>query len=139
MIRRINNQLADSLSTLHEILLLVENDEVSYKNGCHWDNVKRNVKTVKIKSDGDQVIITSLNGDFILKMKRSKRIASDFIINFRNAFAHNQITYNPKTTHLSVNLKSKTGSISLLNGEIALSTLREIIELIKISKNQKKK
>ena len=139
MVRKINNQLAESLSTLHEILLLVENDEVSYKNGCHWDNVKRNIKTVKIKSDSDQVIITSLNGDFILKMKRSKRIASDFIINFRNAFAHNQITYNPKTTHLSVDLKSKTGSISLLNGEIALSTLREIIELIKISKNQKKK
>ncbi len=54
--------------------------------------MKQNAKEIKIKNVENQIEIAPAEGDAILKMKRSNRIASDFLSLFRNAFAHNHIS-----------------------------------------------
>ena len=134
MTRLISNPLDTALPTLHEILLLNENDEVSYKSGCDWGYVKHKAKEVKITNSTDQVIIETIEKNAVLKMKRNRRIASYFLKHFRDAFAHNRITFNKDTEILTVELNSKKDSSILMEGEISLSALKEITELIKLSK-----
>lgn len=136
MKRKINNQISEAIPILHKILLMVENDEVSFAYGCNWSSVKQNATTVNINNKDNQVIIESSNGE-ILKMKKGKRIASDFLKHFRNAFAHNYITYNSQTNALRVNLKSCGKKSYHMKGEISLSALQEIVDLIKNSKIKK--
>lgn len=140
MKREINNELSESLPVLHKILLMVENDMVSYSRGCNWSDVKRDAGHVKIKNVDNQVIIESSNGKSVLKMRKGKSIASRFLKNFRDAFAHNYIVYNKETETLAVELKSsesgKKRKIVKLTGEISVSALKKIVELIKKSKKK---
>lgn len=69
MKRKINNQISEAIPILHKILLMVENDEVSFAYGCNWSSVKQNATTVNINNKDNQVIIESSNGE-ILKMKK---------------------------------------------------------------------
>lgn len=69
-------------------------------------------------------------------MKKSHRIASDFLRNVRNAFAHNYIQYDEDLDLLKINLESKNHEEDILSGEISLAQLNEIVDLIKQTKNQ---
>lgn len=138
MKRLLANSLAESLTVLHEILLMVENDEVSFRTGCDWNTVKQNVKKVSIKNEDGYVIIKSHNGDSELKMRKCGSIASYFLKCFRDAFSHNHITYDAAKGLLSVHLKSQRKSFTIMEGTILLCDLQEIVKRIKMSKHNKK-
>ena len=135
MIRKPTNQLGAAWDILYEILQLVENDEIDYSKKCNWTYVKSKLSTVSIYNVDDYVIIENEKGT--LKLYKSGVIASTFLKSFRDAFAHNFITYNENTKVISVDLKSKFKHYEVLKGEIELEVLKEIVKLIKESRNQK--
>ncbi len=99
--------------------------------------MKQNAKEIKIKNVENQIVIAPAEGDAILKMKRSNRIASDFLSLFRNAFAHNYISYEAEAKQLTVDLKTKDGT-ELLAGRITLSAFEDIVKCIKESRGNHK-
>ena len=135
MIRKPTNQLGAAWDILYQILQLVENDEIDYSKKCNWPYVKSKLSTVSIYNVDDYVIIENEKGT--LKLYKSGVIASTFLKAFRDAFAHNFITYDENTKVISVDLKSKLKHHEVLKGEIELEVLKEIVKLIKESRNQK--
>ena len=114
---------------------LIENDEIDYSKKCNWTYVKSRLSNVSIYNVDDYVIIENEKGT--LNLYKSGVIASTFLKAFRNAFAHNFISYDENTKIVSVHLMNRFNKYDALVGEIELDVLKEIVELIKKSRNQK--
>lgn len=136
--RPLKNRISDILPNLYEILLLVENDEEDYSSGCSWTYVKSKKASCdiidKIKNGKKFLIVeTDINKEKIhLEMIKGDKIASDFIRNARNSFAHNRMSYDPVKRII-------TFEDNKLNGSITLEAFDNIIKLIKESKILKSK
>lgn len=140
--RPLINRITDLLPKIYEILLLVENDTDNHRNNCNWTYVKKKFAKGSIKNEvEDQKNIlcldTERNGEKLeLKMIKKGSIASGFLVNTRDAFAHNRMRYDP-------NKKIITFEMGNFNGSITEETFKEVIGLIKESKiqsvNSKKK
>lgn len=135
MERPLNNDLNPILPIFHEILRLVENDENNYRKGCDWAYVKKNAKESSIINSKDGFIkILSDSGKHTLEFLNKKAIASSFLVRFRDAFAHNYITYNTSKKIIEVDLSSNFNNEKVLKGTISESAFREFVKLIKESK-----
>lgn len=121
---------------LHNIMLLVENDEIDYSKGCNWNYVKSNIKGTVIKKENDHHSIISKNAELKMWNINGIGLASCFLKYFRHAFCHNSIWGNPSSDILTVDLKKsrKYGEVQQLKGTIRLSVLTKIVELIKESR-----
>lgn len=131
--RPIHNNLDTLIQVLHNVLLLVENDEDSYRHDCSWSYVKRHVKLSVIQDlKNGAALIKSLSDPCELEMKKSGSIASDFLVRLRHCFAHNRISYDRNSNTVSLYLNG-------LEGQIGREALEEIIQLIIESKKSKTK
>lgn len=132
--RPLQQNLGDSIKALHDVLLMMENDEENYHSGCNWGYVKSNTTLSQIKDNypEKQLRIESSDGS-ILTMKKDGSLASRFLTHVRNGFAHNCITYNSISSHLTFDVLDSVGQLAL-RGEIPYKSFIEIIRLIKESK-----
>lgn len=134
--RPLKRDLDPVFKTLHDVLLMMENDEVDYHKGCDWGYVKSKTtlsKIIDVPADKSSRIESS--DDCMLIMKKSGRLASRFLTCIRHGFAHNCITYDTQSNLLSFDVTDSFGNLAL-QGNIPHSALIEIINLIKESKNQ---
>ena len=134
--RPLKRTLDPILAQLHEILLLVENDEQDYRKGYNWNSVKSRISRAKIadKKEGSLrwLEISDQKGN-LLKIFKQSSIASQFLKNWRDAFAHNHVDYSSKDSTISISLLNKSGN-HLIEGNVDAAVLTEIIELIKLSR-----
>lgn len=134
--RPLKRTLDPILAQLHEILLLVENDEQDYRKGYNWNSVKSKITKAKIADRKEGSLrwleISDRNGN-LLKLFKQSSIASQFLKNWRDAFAHNHVDYSLEDLIISVSLFNKSGN-HLIEGNVDAAVLTEIIELIKLSR-----
>lgn len=134
--RPIKRTLDPILAQLHEILLLVENDEQDYRKGYNWNSVKNKITKAKIadKKEGSLrwLEISDQKGN-LLKLFKQSSIASQFLKNWRDAFAHNHVDYSSEDSTISISLLNKSGK-HMIEGNVDAAVLTEIIELIKLSR-----
>ncbi|MDE6697823.1 MAG: hypothetical protein K2K25_13165 [Muribaculaceae bacterium] len=134
--RPLERDLGHAFKTLHDVLLMMENDDVDYYKGCHWGYVKSKTTLSKIIDvPADHTLRIESSDDCILIMKKTGRLASRFLTCIRHGFAHNCITYDSQSDFLSFDVNDSHGNLAL-QGKISHSALIEIINLIKESKNQ---
>lgn len=132
--RPIQQELGSSFKTLHDVLLMMENDEENYKLGCNWGYVKRNVTSSQIiDMPEDSRLTIESAGDAVITMKKKGSLASQFLTNVRNGFAHNCIAYDSQSDMLTFDVNDSSGGLAL-QGKISHSALIEIVNLIKESK-----
>lgn len=134
--RPIKRTLDPILAQLHEILLLVENDEQDYRKGYNWNSVKNKITKAKIadKKEGSLrwLEISDQKGN-LLKLFKQSSIASQFLKNWRDAFAHNHVDYSSEDLTISISLLNNSGK-HMIEGNVDAAVLTEIIELIKLSR-----
>lgn len=138
MRRTLKNNLDSILPIFHEVLLLVENDEMNHRKGCDWTYVKKNLQESLI-SDSENGITRIISGaeKYSLDLAKTGALASLFLIRFRDAFAHNYVLYNPSKRIIEVDMDSIVNNTKVLKGRITESAFIEIIKLIKESKVNK--
>ncbi len=133
--RPLQCDLGLAFKTLHDVLLMMENDEVNYYKGCDWAYVKSKTTLSKILDvPADNSLRIESSDDCTLIMKKTGSLASRFLTCIRHGFAHNCITYDSQSDLLSFDVNDSHGNLAL-QGKISHSALIEIINLIKKSKN----
>lgn len=137
MNRPLNNDLDSILPIFHEVLLLVENDEMNYRKGCDWAYVKKNVKESTIENSKVNISrIVSGSGIYALELAKTAPLASLFLVRFRDAFAHNYVKYDATLKTIEVDMNSIVKDYKVLKGIITELAFIEIVKLIKESKNK---
>ena len=138
--RPLKQNLGEALPFLHQVLLMIENDEVDYTKNCNWGTVRSKVTLSEIKNEKESkntlIITKDTNESLLLSWHGSK--ASGMLFCIRNAFAHNYVSFDSVNQRLHFELLNQNHKPALI-GDISLNALNEIVNLIRESHKSNKK